>query len=121
MVQKVRKMYEWMPFCMRCNTERPGGVNRCHVCGRTLRIQCRRCGHERDEGNGDHECNIVVIPQHPLAVENDQLRAELTEYRRYVANLGCERPVRHYTALDDKSFGPCGECLPCRSHESAQR
>lgn len=112
-------MNDWAAFCMRCNSVRREDVEKCHVCGHQLRIICLGCGADTDEG--DHECKTVIIPQHPLAVENEQLRAQLAEYRRYVGNLGCERPVRHYLALDDKAFEPCGICLPCRSREAVQK
>lgn len=112
-------MNDWAAFCLGCNSVRREDVEKCHVCGRQLRIICLGCGAARELG--DHECKTVTIPMHPLALENAHLRAELLEYRQYVGRLGCERPIRHCTPLDDKAFEPCGECLPCRSHESVKR
>lgn len=61
----------------------------------------------------DLETAILTVEQ--LQVKQRETELQVRELHKYVADLGCEKPVRCPTLLDDKNFDPCGECMPCKA------
>jgi hypothetical protein len=75
---------------------------------------CRRLDWSEERNIKALVAGAASAPCHEIK----ELKTELEKYRKYVADLGCENPVRHPTPLDDKNYEPCGECLPCKSGAS---